>query len=555
MKGLLAFLCLIVACSFAKAQETGNFSGGLESNSQWLQDDDKLDFTAPEDQFRSNNYFRLNYNYKKFTAGVQYESYLPNALLGYDPVYDNQNGIATYFVNFKDDDFDVTAGYFYEQFGNGLMLRSWENRQLGINNALKGLKVHYDLTENIELKGVFGKQRVGFETSEATIKGLDAEINLSDILNIEDWFIKAGGSYVGRYQANGTAPQDSIPANVNSYGGRLNVYKGSFYGGFEYAYRGDDILVNEGDVVGNGLYDGDAYQLDLGYSQNRFGINASFRRLDNYSFFSDRLETGNQYNHQILNYVPALTKQQDYLLPNIYVYQSQPRLFFQEDLKFESRNGEVGTQWDIYYTFKKGSLFGGKYGTKLALNFSYWGGLETDFDFKGNQYDSKFIGNGNRYYRDLNLQVKKRWSKSWNSIFYYMNQIIDEGVTQGGPVGVQEDIKTNIGVIENIYRFGDRQSIRWEVQHLWTNEDRNNWAASVLEYNPSPRFTIYASDSWNYGGEGEIHYYSLGGSYSKGRYRVALNYGRQRGGLICVGGVCRFVPSNTGLTMNLTATF
>lgn len=555
MKKLLFGLFIMASTGIAIAQDVGNLSGGLESNSQWLQDDSKLDFKSPEDQFRSNNYLRLNYNYKQFTAGVQYESYLPNALIGYDPVYNDNNGIASYFVNFKNENFDVTAGHFYEQFGNGLMLRSWEDRQLGINNALVGIKIHYDLTDDIKVKGVYGKQRVGFETSEATVQGLDAEINVSDLLDIDDWFIKAGGSYVGRYQPNGSASEDSIPATVNSYGGRLNIYKGSFYGSFEYAYRGDDVLVNQGKAVGDGLYDGDAYQLDLGYSRSRFGINASFRRLDNYSFFSDRLETGNQYNHQIMNYVPALTKQQDYLLPNIYVYQSQPRLFFQDDAKFESRNGEIGTQWDLYYSFKKGTALGGKYGTKLAVNFSYWAGLETDFDYQKNQYDSKFIGSGKRYYRDFNVEIKKRWTESWNSIFYYMNQIVDKGVTEGGPVGIQGDIKTNIGVIENIYRFGDGQSVRLEAQHLWTDQDRNNWAASVLEYNPSPRVTLYASDSWNYGGDKEIHYYSFGGSYSKGRLRFALNYGRQRGGLVCVGGVCRYVPSNTGLTMNITATF
>ena len=51
------------------------------------------------------------------------------------------------------------------------------------------------------------------------------------------------------------------------------------------------------------------------------------------------------------------------------------------------------------------------------------------------------------------------------------------------------------------------------------------------------------------------HYYSVGGSYSKGRTRLGVNYGRQRGGLICVGGVCRYVPENTGVTANLTVSF
>jgi hypothetical protein len=95
MKKIL--LCVAILYSgFTFAQDEGYFFGGFESNSQWLLDDEGLNFDAPEDQFRSNNYFRLDYNLGKFTAGVQYETYLPAALLGYSPVYDGNNGIGTY---------------------------------------------------------------------------------------------------------------------------------------------------------------------------------------------------------------------------------------------------------------------------------------------------------------------------------------------------------------------------------------------------------------------------------------------------------------------------
>ena len=53
----------------------------------------------------------------------------------------------------------------------------------------------------------------------------------------------------------------------------------------------------------------------------------------------------------------------------------------------------------------------------------------------------------------------------------------------------------------------------------------------------------------------KINYYNLGGSYTKSAQRFTLNYGRQRGGLICIGGVCRFVPESTGLTANIVLSF
>ena len=551
-KLILGAFMFMGAVSFS--QDNGYFFGGLESNSQWLMPDEKIGFEAPDDRFRSNNYVQFNYSLGKFTAGVQYESYLPAALLGYSPTWDGQNGIGTYYLNFKNETLDITGGYFYEQFGSGLILRTWEDRQLGINNAMKGLRVKFTPTANIDVTGVYGQIRNGFDVSEGVMQGLDANADLSGLLNIDAVELSLGASYVGRYQSNGA--NDSIPANINAYGGRLDFVANNFYGGVEAITKDPDVVVVEGEVASPQLFDGTALQVNLGYAQKGLGINSTFRRLENFSFYADRYAEGNLYNEQIVNYVPALTKQHDYLLSNIYVYNAQPRLLFTDT---EKRAGEVGGQVDVYYSFDKESFLG-KLGTKLAGNFSYWAGLEATFNSEEQTYDPKFIGDGPRYFRDLNIEVKNRWSSKWSSIATFQDVIIDKGVTEGGPLGEQGDIRAQIAVIEGTRKFEGGKALRMELQHLWIdksrkNVDDKNWAAGVLEYNFNSAFTLYAADAWNYEGEGEIHYYSFGGSYSKGPARFALNYGRQRGGLICVGGVCRFVPTNTGLTANLVVTF
>lgn len=553
MKNLILGACLCMG-TLAFSQDNGYFFGGLESNSQWLMPDEKIGFDTPEDRFRANNYLQLNYSLGKFTAGVQYESYLPAALLGYSPTWDGENGIGTYYLNFKNESLDITGGYFYEQFGSGLILRTWEDRQLGINNALKGLRVKFTPTENLGLTGVYGQIRNGFDVSEGVMQGLDANANLSGLLDIEIVDLKLGASYVGRYQSNGA--NDSIPANINSFGGRLDFVANNFYGGIEAITKDPDVIVNEGEVESAQHFDGTALQVNLGYAQKGLGINSTFRRLENFSFYADRYAEGNLYNEQIVNYVPALTKQHDYLLSNIYVYNAQPRLLFSDT---EQRAGEVGAQVDVYYSFDRESTLG-KVGTKLAGNFSYWAGLESTFNFEEQTYDPKFIGKGPRYFRDLNIEVKNRWSSKWSTIATFQDVIIDKGVTEGGPLGIQGDIRAQIAVIEGTRKFEGGKALRMELQHLWVdksrkNVDRKNWMAGVLEYNFNSAFTLYAADAWNYEGEGEIHYYSFGGSYTKGPARFAVNYGRQRGGLICVGGVCRFVPENTGVTANLVVTF
>lgn len=87
MKKLLYASCFLALTPLWGQNNQGYLYGGYESNSQWLLDDTELKlsdtdpgFLAPEDAFRSNNYLQLNYNIGDFTAGVQYESYLPSAL-------------------------------------------------------------------------------------------------------------------------------------------------------------------------------------------------------------------------------------------------------------------------------------------------------------------------------------------------------------------------------------------------------------------------------------------------------------------------------------------
>lgn len=550
-KLILGAFLLMGTISFS--QETGYFFGGLESNSQWLQADEGLDFPTSNEfelgQFRANNYFQLNYNYGKFTAGIQYEAYLPAALLGYSDIWDGQNGVGTYYLNFKNESLDVTGGYFYEQFGSGLILRTWEDRQLGINNAMKGLRVKFTPIDVLDITGVFGEIRNGFATSEGVMQGLDSNLDLSSLLNIDAVDIRLGGSYVGRHQPSSS--NDSIPTVINAYGGRLDLVVNNFYGGIEAITKDPDVLVNEEIISSPQLFDGTALQVNLGYSQKGLGISSTFRRLENFSFYADRYAEGNVYNEEIVNYIPALTKQHDYLLSNIYVYNAQPRLLFTDS---EKSAGEVGTQVDVYYSFDKETTLG-KYGTKIAGNFAYWAGLEATFNSEEQTYDPKFIGDGDRYFRDLNLEIKNRWSSKWSSVVTYQDVIIDEAVSKGGIVGAAGEIRAQIAVIEATRRFENGKAVRLELQHLWTPDDDKNWAASVLEYNFSSALTAYVADAWNYGGEKQLHYYSVGGSYSKGAARFAVNYGRQRGGLICVGGVCRQVPASTGLTVNLAVTF
>ncbi|MDO5509919.1 MAG: DUF6029 family protein [Weeksellaceae bacterium] len=545
-------LGLLGIFSFAQEINLGGFSGGVESNGAWYVEDETLSFDPGELRFRSNNYFRLDYQAGNVSAGVQYEAYQPGALLGYSPRFEGQ-GIATYYARYRDDKIDITAGNFYDQFGSGLIYRSWEDRAIGINNSIRGVRAAWTPNTHTTIKGFIGQQRLGFDLVEGAVGGIDVESNIIKLVNKDagnKHNLVAGASYVGKYEPYTGSRQD-IPGTVGSYAARLNYYGTSgFHTALEYVYKGADVSMNES-TMSNDLYDGNAFLWNAGYSRRGFGVNTTFRRLENMGMFSTRRfadMTVNTFNEANINYLPALTRQHDYLLTNIYVYQSQGFLNFGNQ-----QAGEIGGQLDVFYNIPRGSKLGGRYGTKIAVNGSYWNALQAEFD--GASYTTGFLDFGEKYFHDVNVEVTKKWSPKFLSIITYMNQFYHKGVVEGGNYS---PLVANVVVGDFQYIFNPRNSMRFELQHMQSKRERKNWAAALVEYNYNLVWSFYASDLWNYGNDDparRFHYYNLGAAYARHGTRVAANYGRQRGGLICVGGVCRFVPESAGLTFSINHSF
>src|SRR5690606_11329015 len=101
----------------------------------------------------------------------------------------------------------------------------------------------------------------------------------------------------------------------------------------------------------------------------------------------------------------------------------------------------------------------GKVGTKLAGNFSYWAGLDGEYNMMDQTYDIEFIGKGQRYFRDINVEIKNRWSSRWSSTVYFQDVIIDKSISKGGILGAQGDIRSQIAVVEGIRRFDGGKAV------------------------------------------------------------------------------------------------
>lgn len=558
MKLKLIKLALILLPCLVLSQEKGNFFGGFESNSQWylndkgLKDEFNNPTSHPNDPLRSNSYLFLNYKYKNWSAGIQGESYQENALLNMNPKYQGTN-VGTYFLQYKNEKIDLTAGYFYEQFGSGLLFRSWEDRALGINNALRGGRFIFKPTKYLTFKTIYGKQRTGFDVAKSSIYGFDTELTLSDVLKFKTTDITLGFSYIGRDEKT-DIENPKFNNLTNGFAGRLNLTHNSFYLSTEYNYKSKDAIVQVTEQIDNKLVKpGSALLLNLGYSKKGFGIDGSFRRLENMSFFSERTAKGNSYNDRIMNFIPSLTKQQHYNLANIYVYQSQPNVILAD--KDLVKAGEIGGQIDLFYDVKKGTSLGGKNGMKLAFNFSNWNALGgTFYIYNPQDYKTDFLGFGKRYFTDYNIEITKKWNSKWQSIFSYVNQYYNKKMIEE----TSGEVNTNIVAAEATYKFTATRSLRVVGEHLWADHDKKNWAGATVEFNLNSKISLYTSDLYNYGNDTDYlrnHYYNVGGAYRKKSTRISLNYGRQRGGLVCVGGVCRYVPESSGLSLSLNTSF
>ncbi len=233
---IISLLFTLVALS----QENSNISYGFESNSQYYLDDSKTGDFLFSDRFRSNNYFKIDYTNNNFYVGLQTESYEPSALLNYSPNLDKTN-IGLFYLGYKTEKLNLTVGHFYEQFGSGLILRSWEDRQLGVNNALRGARVKFSPKEYLHFTGLYAKQRKGFDVSKGEIYGLNSDIDLSSAFKIENSSLNAGFSYVGRKQDVTNTDLD-INNLTNLFSSRLEYSKDNFYSNIEYVSKGNDAV-------------------------------------------------------------------------------------------------------------------------------------------------------------------------------------------------------------------------------------------------------------------------------------------------------------------------
>lgn len=559
MKKLL--LPIFFGAFSAVAQLEGlNVTGNVETTFQYLNEDTLIGAKQPAEKAVLNNYALVNFTYKHFRAGTRFESYLPH-LLGYPDRYSG-SGIGYRYAGYSTDQLDFTVGNFYEQFGNGMIFRSYEQRQLGIDNCMDGLNIRFRPVPGFEIKTIYGRMRYSFTDGKLVndngiIRGFDGSIDFSNFYNLladSKFKLVLGGSFVSKYQ-KATNPLYNMPQNVGSYGGRIDMKYGKFFMQAEYIMKENDPSFDNGYIYNNGH----AAYANLGYTQKGLGIILYAKSVDNMSFRSDPDASLTDLN---INFLPALTKSHtENLAATLYPYATQPV-------------GEVAYQADIFYKIPKETKLGGKYGTEININFAtayrpvrHTSGIDLADSSRVVYKTNLFDKSDSLYYRDFNIEIKRTLNKRWKVGAKYFHFDFNNSVSV-----VSKDahgmINCHIAVLDVQFKINKKHSIRTELQGLWTKteniggvdikQDKGDWATFLIEYNISPKFYFAVMDQYNYGNPIEsrrVHYLIGTAGYIFGASRISILYGKQREGIFCIGGVCRTVPATNGLTITFTTSF
>lgn len=520
------------------------FHGSVQADVLFPQEDEAIGTGSYDHKILFNTYADMNMMSKYVDAGVRLE-FMKWPLPGYEPDFAGW-GVPNIYVKGRYKGFELTAGDFYEQFGSGFILRTYQERSIGIDNSIRGGRLKVSALNGVRLTVLGGLQRRYWDWKKSSqVYGGDVELVFQDLFKqLENKNISwtLGASYVLKHENDQTIMVPghdwrlNLPKSVDAFDVRSEFQKNGFAVLGEFAWKGQDPSFDNNYTYGKGT----AAMLSGSYSRSGLSALIQVKRSENMSFRSQRAMSGTS---AFINNMPVFAYLHTYALPALYPYATQ------------AAPGEWAFQGQFGYNFKRKTALGGKYGTKVKVNLSYIRGLTHnpgDFGMMGSNGPSiGFFDMGESYYHDFNIMIDKKWSRSVSQIFLYMNQMYNK-LLEGHPE--EGKVKSNIFVIDTKWRIDRRFTLRNELQYLHTRQDVGDWLYGLVELSVAPYIMVTVSDMWNCG-ETNTHYYNFGVAGNYKANRMALSYGRTRAGFNCSGGVCRYVPATRGFQVSYSYTF
>jgi hypothetical protein len=503
----------------------------------------------PKEYFEELGDVRLFVN--DFVFGIRYE---------YDKPIEfgtSVKGISRRFIEYNKEGFNVRAGNFYELFNKGLSLNAFENRGLGFNTQLDGVKINY--------KNTWGKKQLN-----ASILGGDLEYN--DYLNpgrIENYTLRGGninfsplrlftvgGSYLS---VTGGIPSGNTVTNI-----KAEIFEGNL--AFQYkflnlfgSYANKKTITEPNSLYPNSLRPrGDGGYGSITISRPGFGMTIDYK---NYRFnvtTPDERSTSNPTKALPFQNPPTVVKEHSWTLLTRYPH-------------ITDFNDEVGFQVDAFYSPKENLTF--NLNASLASrHYDYYdsdsgvGILYKRIDRKTNYIPSTEdafspyweVYLETEYYYKEHTKIKFALSRQYSVLYSIDNPSASDKIkTTTIPVELRHDFKK----IYSVKLIAEQQWVYNSARTVTPEEDLRSFYNEFisLSISRSPSLILnfnaeFSTDKEDASGkkswmQGELTYkFSSANS-------VTLSYGSERGGLKCSSGICRYVNPFNGFRLMVINNF
>lgn len=552
----LGLFLVLFGQALSAQNDGGRLSGSLETNANFFMRDSLIGAanTPQYDRqlFGGEGWVNLNYSNWGFDFGLRYDFFNNSNLLNPTGSYTDQ-GLGMWYVKKKINKLGFQAGYIYDQIGSGIIFRAYEQRPLLIDNALLGLKLTYDLTENWQVKAFTGRQKQQFESYQPVIRGMAVEGFIQSD-STANWSLAPGVGVVARTLDDAT--MNNLVATLNTYPTndlfvpKYNAYAFTLYNTLssgifswyvEGAFKSTDamndplgVIVREDQVsVGNKFISesGSTLYSSLSIAPPKWGITLEAKRTENFSW---RTRPQTQLNRGLINFLPPMARVNTYRLTARYNAATQ-------DL------AEMAFQADVKYAPNRKLSFN--------ANYSYIDDLENV-----------------KLYRELYTEVQYKYKRVWKLVTGLQLQQYNQERYEFKPNA--PIVETIIPYVDFLYKKNRHRSVRFEAQYMLVGDDEKadakqdygDWAFGLIELNIGQHWTFTASDMYNVtpgknspvdenGKKESLHYPRFDVYYKTGPTRLSLSYVKQVEGIVCTGGICRLEPAFSGVKFSANTSF
>lgn len=488
---LLAAVFLILCFDFSSAR-----GFDLSESDSWsVSASNQLEFSSDRKTHQDifHNWTDVDLVYGIYSANLRYEAHQP------DDFGVSWQKLA--FRNFQltSEFLEITAGNYYVIFGRGLILRSYENRDLRYDNNIDGVKGTVEF-EGFNLTLLGGTATGKYDRLNDPLHAADGKVAVTDWMTV-------GGSYLRTHVTDFGL--------VRFHGGNasLNLPHVDFYGEYAKKYNPPQSFWPD---EGEGIY------LSANLFTAGVGLALEFKQYEDFLFSNPSLDPPNE--EVTLNNPPPLAREHLYTLLNRHSYLLD--LVDERGVQAEITSNPLEQLW-------------------LLANYSYTENSEDAF-FSSELIFSEIYGELEYEYKDRAL-LKGGFSRQENK------------QEQGDPVRLAPllDIEYYLSesnsinfILEHLYTEKYDAKLTYYDQILSLSFSQSPTGSITLTHERTTQWKV--SENW----EGRRDWLIATLDLSLGEnHNLSLSVGSRRKGKVCAGGVCVDKPALDGFEIKLLSRF